>query len=80
MAAAVANAVDARRGQPARSVGELVDAGVIQYVAFPPALAGKYQSFTEADLARLRTAGYDAPFLDVARGVDRYVEWMMAHG
>ena len=80
MAAAVINAVDARAGKPRRSVRELVDAGVIAYIPFPPALAGKYQSFTEADLAALRGAGYEAPFLDVDAGVERYVEWMMAGG
>ena len=46
-----------RRGA-ALTLAELVAAGAIAYIPFPPALAGKYQSFTEADLARLRAAGY----------------------
>ena len=29
-------------------------AGQIEYIDFPPALVGKYQCFTEADLSRLR--------------------------
>ena len=78
MAAAVINAVDRREGRPARDVDELVRDGAIAYVPFPPALAGKYQSRTEADLAALRAAGYDAPFAGVEDGVDRYVERLMA--
>jgi ADP-L-glycero-D-manno-heptose 6-epimerase len=78
MAAAVINAVDRRAGRPARDVDELVRDGAIAYVPFPPALAGKYQSRTEADLAALRAAGYDAPFAGVEEGVDRYVERLMA--
>jgi ADP-L-glycero-D-manno-heptose 6-epimerase len=78
MAAAVVNAVDARAGRPRRSVEELVDAGVIAYVPFPEALEGKYQSFTQADLAALRAAGCDVAFVDVETGVDRYVERLMA--
>jgi len=78
MAAAVINAVDRRGGRPARSVAELARDGAITYIAFPPALAGKYQSHTEADLFALRAAGYEAPFADVEEGVDRYVERLMA--
>jgi len=78
MAAAVINAVDRRAGRPARDVDELVRDGAIAYVPFPPALAGKYQSRTEADLAALRAAGYDAPFAGVEEGVGRYVERLMA--
>jgi ADP-L-glycero-D-manno-heptose 6-epimerase len=78
MAAAVVNAAEARRGGPRRTVRELVDAGVIEYVAFPPALVGRYQSYTQADVSALRAAGYAAPFLGVDEGVARYVERMMA--
>jgi ADP-L-glycero-D-manno-heptose 6-epimerase len=78
MAAAVINAVDRREGRRARDFDQLVRDGAIAYVPFPPALAGKYQSRTEADLAVLRAAGYDAPFAGVDEGVDRYVERLMA--
>jgi ADP-L-glycero-D-manno-heptose 6-epimerase len=47
---------------------------------FPPALVGRYQSFTQADVSALRAAGYRAPFVDVDAGVARYVERMMAEG
>ncbi|GHV21001.1 ADP-L-glycero-D-manno-heptose-6-epimerase [Planctomycetales bacterium] len=46
--------------------------GKIEYVPFPEKLAGKYQSFTEADLTALRAAGYDADFLPLEKGIDCY--------
>ena len=78
VAAAAVNACRGAAGEPPRSVAELVADGVIQYIPLPPALAGKYQSFTEADLTRLRAAGYGAPMLAVDEGVARYVEWLIS--
>ena len=49
-----------------------------EYIAFPPGLAGKYQSHTQADLARLRAAGYDAPLLQVKEGVPRCIRALVA--
>jgi ADP-L-glycero-D-manno-heptose 6-epimerase len=43
--------------------------GEIQYIPFPESLGGKYQSFTEADITRLREAGYDRPFTTLEDGV-----------
>jgi ADP-L-glycero-D-manno-heptose 6-epimerase len=78
VAAATINACRVAAGEPRRSVAELVAAGVITYVPLPPALAGKYQSFTEADLTRLRAAGYGAPMQSVDDGVTRYVERLIS--
>ncbi len=80
MAAATINACRARDGAAALTVPELIAAGMIEYVPFPPALAGKYQSYTEADLARLRAVGYKAPMLTVEEGVARYVDWLAGSG
>ena len=80
MAAAVVNAIEGRSGGARRDVEELVEAGAIQYVPMPSALAGKYQSFTEADLTALHKAGYTAPFASVEEGAARYVERLMAAG
>jgi ADP-L-glycero-D-manno-heptose 6-epimerase len=55
---------------------EMVQQGLLEYIAFPDALRGKYQCFTQADQTRLRAAGYEAPFLTVQEGVDRYVRWL----
>jgi ADP-L-glycero-D-manno-heptose 6-epimerase len=52
--------------------------GRIRYIPFPDALKGRYQSFTEADLEKLRAAGYDKPFLTVEQGVKKYLDWL--HG
>jgi ADP-L-glycero-D-manno-heptose 6-epimerase len=74
VAATTINACRRVKGESPRSVAELVTEGAITYIPFPQSLAGKYQSFTEADLARLRAAGYRAPMHSVEDGVARYVE------
>ncbi len=61
-----------------RSVAELVKAKKIQYIEFPQALKGKYQSYTCADLSLLRKAGYKQNFLSVQEGVSRYVHARLA--
>jgi ADP-L-glycero-D-manno-heptose 6-epimerase len=73
MAESVINSCRRASGQPALPAADLKLQSAIEYVAFPEALRGKYQSFTQADLTALRAAGYDAPFLTVAEGVERYV-------
>ena len=80
VARATINAVRRSRGEPAAPLAELRSSGAIEYVPFPPQLVGKYQSFTQADLGRLRQAGYSQPFLDVEQGVDRYVQARLARG
>ena len=78
VAAATINAIRAADGAPALALADLVAAGAIEYVPFPAALVGKYQSFTQADLAKLRTAGYRAPMLTAEQGVARYVERLIS--
>jgi ADP-L-glycero-D-manno-heptose 6-epimerase len=74
VARATINAVRGQRGEKPQSLAELRSAGAIEYVPFPPQLVGKYQSYTQADLTRLREAGYGEPFLGVEEGVRRYVQ------
>jgi ADP-L-glycero-D-manno-heptose 6-epimerase len=74
VARATINAVRGTRKEKPLTLAELRSAGAIEYVPFPPQLVGKYQSYTQADLAKLRAAGYDKPFLTVEEGVRRYVE------
>ncbi|MEO8163944.1 MAG: ADP-glyceromanno-heptose 6-epimerase [Betaproteobacteria bacterium] len=76
VAVATINALRVAEGKAALTLSELKAQGMIEYVAFPPALKEKYQSFTQADLAGLRGAGYAAPFADVQTGVGRYVQWL----
>jgi ADP-L-glycero-D-manno-heptose 6-epimerase len=52
---------------------EAVRDGFIEYIEFPDALKGKYQSYTQADLSNLRSAGYTGSFYSVEEGVARYV-------
>ncbi len=73
VATATINAIRRGRGEKALSLDEIKRSGAIEYIAFPAALIGRYQSHTEADISALRAAGYDAPFLDVEEGVGRYV-------
>jgi len=55
------------------STQELVRQGLITYVPFPQKLVGKYQSFTQADMSRLRGAGLPGEFMTVEQGVAAYV-------
>jgi len=48
--------------------------GTVEYIPFPDDLKGKYQSFTEADLANLRSCGYTEPFENLDVAVKRYVK------
>jgi ADP-L-glycero-D-manno-heptose 6-epimerase len=50
--------------------------GVLEYIPFPEHLKGCYQSFTEANLDTLRSAGCDHPFKTVEQGVRLYMEWL----
>ncbi len=74
VAAATVNACRAADGEAPLPLAELRGRGMIEYIAFPEALKGKYQSHTEADVSRLREAGYAAPFATVEEGVARYVQ------
>jgi ADP-L-glycero-D-manno-heptose 6-epimerase len=76
VALAAVNACRALQGEAALPLADLVARGLVEYIDFPAALVGKYQCFTQADLTKLRAAGYDAPFLSVQEGVDRYVRWL----
>jgi ADP-L-glycero-D-manno-heptose 6-epimerase len=76
MAVASVNAARALKNEAPLSFDAMRTQGIIEYVAFPEALKGKYQSFTQADLGKLRAAGYEAPFLDVEAGVGRYFPWL----
>ncbi len=52
--------------------------GEIEYIPFPNELKGAYQSFTQADLTKLRDAGYAGTFKPVDVGVREYLDWLNA--
>lgn len=46
----------------------------IQFVDTPEDIREKYQYFTEADMSKLRDAGYSFPFTDLKTGILKYVQ------
>jgi ADP-L-glycero-D-manno-heptose 6-epimerase len=78
VAVATINACRAAAGKPPQSLADMLREGAIEYVPFPAALEGKYQSYTEADITRLRASGYTTPMTGVDDGVRSYVEWLIS--
>ncbi len=80
VAQAVVNAGRTGAIVPSLTLDAQVQQGLVRYVDFPAALVGKYQCHTQADLTRLRAAGCNLPFVDVAAGVARYMRWLSGQG
>jgi ADP-L-glycero-D-manno-heptose 6-epimerase len=65
----------------ARSFNDLAEAifksirknTVIEYIDTPEDIRESYQYFTEADMQKLKAAGYDTPFTSLEKGVSEYV-------
>jgi ADP-L-glycero-D-manno-heptose 6-epimerase len=66
----LAHAVCDAAGQPRR----------IEFIDMPDKLRGQYQSFTQADMTRLRAAGYPGQFTPLEDGIARYVRDYLASG
>jgi ADP-L-glycero-D-manno-heptose 6-epimerase len=77
VAVAAVNACRAAEGQSELTLDQMQTQGIVSYIAFPEALKGKYQSYTEADISALRRAGYDAPFYSVEEGTTRYIDHLL---
>ncbi|MDG6095701.1 ADP-glyceromanno-heptose 6-epimerase [Acetobacter sp. AN02] len=52
----------------------------VAFTEMPEALRGQYQSYTCADMTRIRAAGYDRPFTALEEGIARYVRGYLAPG
>jgi ADP-L-glycero-D-manno-heptose 6-epimerase len=65
--------VNALKGGGVPDAASAVQQGLLEYIPFPDALRGKYQCYTQADLAALREAGCEHRFADVATGVGEYM-------
>ncbi len=50
----------------------------IVFVDMPESIRDKYQYHTQAEMSKLRGAGYDAPFVSIEEGVRRYVQEYLA--
>jgi len=75
--AAVNSCREAQGEGAALTLTQLQEQGQIEYIDFPEALKGKYQSFTQANIGALRSAGYDQAFLTVEQGVARYINYLL---
>jgi ADP-L-glycero-D-manno-heptose 6-epimerase len=58
----------------AQTIIDLQGGGRIEYIPFPDGLRGKYQNFTEADVTRLRAAGYQDEFTALEDGIAQCVD------
>jgi ADP-L-glycero-D-manno-heptose 6-epimerase len=76
VAIAVVNTLRRCQNDMALSRDEAARDGLIDYIDFPAALVGKYQSYTQADLSALRAAGCYHAFADVETGVTAYIKWL----
>ena len=47
----------------------------IKYIDMPAELKSKYQNFTQADITKLRAAGYNEDFADLNSGVAKTISW-----
>ncbi len=52
----------------------------IEFIDMPEVLRGKYQYFTQADVAKLRDSGYERPMTALAESVRDYVQEYMVPG
>lgn len=50
----------------------------IEYIQLPDHLKGSYQSYTQADISALRSAGYKDRFHNIQEGVSKYLNWLNA--
>jgi ADP-L-glycero-D-manno-heptose 6-epimerase len=48
----------------------------IEYIPIPEDIRDKYQYFTEANVAKLRSSGYKMPFISLEEGISRYVDFL----
>lgn len=74
VAIAVINTCRQHQGKKKISLQQALSEQEISYLPILPSLRAQYQSYTEADLEKLRAIGYTEPFLDVAHGVGQYVD------
>jgi ADP-L-glycero-D-manno-heptose 6-epimerase len=77
VAVATINALRASKGEGALTLEQMHQQQLIRYIAFPEALRGKYQSYTQADMTAMRETGYTEPFLSVEQGTTRYVNHLL---
>ena len=50
----------------------------VEYIEMPPALRSKYQYFTQAEMGKIRAAGYAQAFTSLEDGIREYVQGYLA--
>lgn len=80
VAVAAVNTLRENKGDESLTLEQMQKKGILEYIDFPDALKGKYQSFTEADVSNIRNIGYDKPFHTVEQGTRKYVESLLTVG
>ena len=48
----------------------------IEYIEMPEGLKERYQYFTQADIGKLRKAGYDREFYSLEDGIREYADFL----
>jgi ADP-L-glycero-D-manno-heptose 6-epimerase len=76
VAVATINSVRKKQGNKSLTLDRMLSEKIVTYRSFPEGLESRYQSFTEADLGLLRTAGSKVKFRDVDAGVKAYVDFL----
>lgn len=49
----------------------------INFIPTPEELRDKYQYFTQANMSKLKTAGYKKPFTTLEEGIDKYIRYYL---
>jgi ADP-L-glycero-D-manno-heptose 6-epimerase len=79
VAMAVVNSLREANGQLSLQLKQATAQGTIEYIEFPIEMRDRYQAYTQADLTRLRNAGYTESMLTVEQGIAAYVRWLLRH-
>tara|TARA_B100000989_G_scaffold43163_1_gene27491 strand:+ start:4266 stop:5207 length:942 start_codon:yes stop_codon:yes gene_type:complete len=58
----------------ANTIIKKLDNGKVEYINFPNQFKGKYQSFTKADISKLRKLGYNKRLTDIDKGISKYLK------
>jgi len=51
----------------------------VEYIEMPEVLKSRYQYFTQADMAKLKNAGYNRPFTPLKEAIGDYAEYLRDH-
>lgn len=61
----------------AENLIQLHGSGRLKYIPFPEHLKGAYQSYTQANIKKLREAGYNLDFTSLEEGLQQYYNWYL---